>query len=51
MQKQISNYIEKHLLRYLCGYRKGFNAQYAMLSLIENWKESLEGKSRQRMVC
>ena len=43
MQKQISNYIEKHS-RYLCGYRKGFNAQHAMLSLIENWKESLDKK-------
>ena len=44
MQKQISNYIEKHLSPHLCGYRKGFNAQPAILSLIENWKESLDKK-------
>ena len=36
MQKQIANYIEQHLSRYLCGCRKGFNAQHARLSLIEN---------------
>ena len=29
---------------YLCGYRKGFNAQYALLSLIEKWKKTLDNK-------
>ena len=29
---------------YLCGYRKGFNTQYALLSLIEKWKETLDNK-------
>ena len=23
---------------YLCGYRKGFNAQYALLSMLEKWR-------------
>ena len=29
---------------YLCGYRKGFNTQYALLSLIGKWKKTLDGK-------
>ena len=44
MQKQISDYIDKHLSQYLCGYRKGLNTQYALLALIEKWKESLDKK-------
>ena len=26
------------------GYRKGFNTQYALLSLIEKWKKELDNK-------
>ena len=44
MQKQISAYVEKYLSKYLCGYRKGFNTQYALLSLIEKWKDALDKK-------
>ena len=39
IQKQLSNYVDKFLSPYLCGYRKGFNTQYALLSLIEKWKK------------
>ena len=39
IQKQFSNYIDEFLSAYLCGYRKGFNTQYALLSLIEKWKK------------
>ena len=42
MQQQITEYIEKFLSPYLCGYRKGFNTQYALLAMIEKWKKSLE---------
>ena len=35
-------YIEKFLSPFLCGYRKGFNAQYALLAMIEKWKECLD---------
>ena len=42
MQTQMKGYIEKHLSPYLCGYRKGFNAQYALISMIEKWKTSLD---------
>ena len=44
MQKQMIAYIEKFLSPYLCGYRKGFNAQYALLAMIEKWKKCLDGK-------
>ena len=39
LQKQITNFIEKHLSPYLCGYRKTYSAQYALLSLIERFKQ------------
>ena len=42
MQEQITNHIEKYLSPYLCGYRKGFSTQSALLSLIERWKKSLD---------
>ena len=42
MQKQINDFIEKHLSPYQCGYRKGFNSQYALLVMIERWKMSLD---------
>ena len=43
MQKQMIAYIEKILSPYLCGYRKRFNAQYALLAMIEKWKKCLDG--------
>ena len=43
MQRQINNFIEKYLSPYLCGHRKGYNSQYALLSMIEKWKKSLDG--------
>ena len=42
MQSQMKDYIDKHLSPYLCGYRKGFNAQYALMSMIEKWKTWLD---------
>ena len=44
MQKQFSKYIEKFLSPFLCGYRKGFNNQTALLVLVEKWKASLVKK-------
>ena len=38
MQKQILGYTE-NFVPYLCGYRKNFNTQQALLALIENWKK------------
>ena len=43
IQKQFSNYVDEkfsnYLSPYLCGYRKGFNTQYVLLSLIAKWKK------------
>ena len=40
MQKQMKPFMENHLSPYLCGYRKGYNAQYALTSMIEKWKKA-----------
>ena len=38
MQRQINDYIANHLSPYLCGYRRGFNTQKTLVSLLENGK-------------
>ena len=45
MQIQINLHINSFLSPYLCGYRKGFNSQHALISLIETWRKSLDNKS------
>ena len=42
MQKKIKCYIEQYLSPFLCGYRKGYNTQYALTAMIEKWKEQLD---------
>ena len=44
MQDQISGYIVGKLSPYLCGYRKGYSAQHALISLIEHWRAALDKK-------
>ena len=44
MQKQVSDYISNILSPQVCGYRKDFSTQLALLSLIEKWKKSLDNK-------
>ena len=44
MLKQMKPFIETFLSKWLCGYRKGFNAQYALLAMIERMKKSLDNK-------
>ena len=44
IQKQFANYVDEFLSPYLCGYRKGFNTQYTLLSLIEKWEKELDNK-------
>ena len=44
MHKQISFYIDQFLSPYMCGYRKVFSTQHALLSLIEKWKKVLDNK-------
>ena len=42
LQTQLLSYMDKILSPFLCGYRKGYNTQRALISLIEKWKESLD---------
>ena len=42
MNKQMSAKIEQFLSPYLCGYRKGFSTEYALVSMIERWKQTLD---------
>ena len=44
MQNQINLHINSFLSPYLCGYRKDFNSQHALISLIEKWRKSLGNK-------
>ena len=44
MLNQISFYTDKFLSPFLCGYRKGYNAQHALLSLLDKWHVSLDNK-------
>ena len=40
----LNGYINNFLSPYLCGYRKGFSTQLALLSLTEKWKKVLDNK-------
>ena len=42
MQKQINGYIDQYLSDFLCGFRKGYSTQHALISLLEKWKQSLD---------
>ena len=42
LQTQLLSYMEKFLSPVLCGYRKGYNTQRALITLIEKMKESLD---------
>ena len=44
IQKQFSNFVDQFLSPFLCGYRKGYNTQHTLLSLIEKWKKELDNK-------
>ena len=42
MQNQMRVYVEKYLSPFLCGFRKGYNTQYALTAMIEKWKKHLD---------
>ena len=44
MEQQIAPYMEEFMSPYLCGSRKGFSTQHALIALIEKWKSSLDQK-------
>jgi len=44
LQTQMAEYFSGKLSPYLCGYRKGYSAQHALISLIEHWRKALDSK-------
>ena len=42
MHDQISNYIDKYLSPYLCGFRKGYSTQHCLSVMLERWKSALD---------
>ena len=44
LQKQVLCHMEEFLSPNLCGYRKGFSTQHALISLIEKWRDALDKK-------
>ena len=42
IQGQIGNFVIKLLSPYLCGYRKGYSVQHALITLLEKWRISLD---------
>ena len=43
MQNQIVRFIEDILYVHMCGNRKGYSTQHALLTLVERWKRILDG--------
>ena len=37
-----ADFFDNLLSKYQCGFRKGFNAQYCLVSMIEKWKDSVD---------
>ena len=50
MRDKISQYINSFLTPHLCGRRKGFSTQQALLSLTEKWKIVLDSKGYEGVV-
>ena len=42
LYNQLSVFFDKILLKYQCGFRKGFNVQHYLISLLEKWRQSLD---------
>ena len=42
LYNQMQTYFDNILSKYQCGFRKGFNAQHYLVSMIEKWKESAD---------
>ena len=44
-EKHINEQFVYYLSQYLCGYREGYSTQYALLSLLEKWKQCRDQNS------
>ena len=40
--KQMSKLFDKILSKYQCGFRKGFNSQHCLATILEKWRESID---------
>ncbi len=46
MHRQITDFINPKLSQLLCGFRKCFNMQHALVRLIEKWRNALDKKNK-----
>ena len=44
MQKEILEYIDKHLSPHLCGHRLEYSIKTALISMLKKWKLSIDNK-------
>ena len=44
LHNQISYYIDQYLSKFLCGYRKGYNSQHALIIMLEKSRTLLDNK-------
>ena len=42
LDKQIIDFMSPYLSSLLCGFRKGYNTQHALVQMLEKWKTSLD---------
>ena len=42
MQRQIISYVDNYLSPFLCGFRKRYSPQNALICLIEKWKKNID---------
>ena len=42
MQNQMYPYLNQIFSKYQCGFRKGYNAQYCLMAMIEKWRKLLD---------
>ena len=47
---QINTYMKVKFFKYLTGFRKNQNTQYALLNMIENWKSNLNKRNKIRAI-
>ena len=38
----MSKFFDKILSKYQCGFRKGFNAQHCLATMLEKWRETID---------
>ena len=50
MCNQISPYFDSVFSKFQCGFRKGFNAQHCLLTMVEKWRKTLDEGSETEAV-